>query len=266
MSTSVTRLVAGAALLLAFWVGCTGAAEVAGAPTPDEGALRSLTVGGTPDKVVVELTATRPIAGQLQTVGTPPTRLYVDLAHVVPEVPDATDVSLGAVQRVRVGLNRSAPPVTRVVLDVHGATRFAVEQGLTEHDLRITVETDIPQEVGTTDTYAAWFTRTSTALARLLAAAATSSTTSGVGDVDQAVVLEWDTMRHHLSAVTPPPALAVAHALLVTAGAVGHAAIAGPRSSFPPADVRAGAAGAAILVRQAEVLAAPHLADEPLIP
>ena len=270
MSMRMTRLSAGFALFLAFWAGCTGSAEVAEAqPVAKAGALLSLTVGGTPDKVVVELTATRPIASSLRTIGTPPTRLFVDLLQIVPEVPDTTAVNLGAVKRVRVALNRSRPPVTRVVLDVEGASRYRVEPGATEHELRITVETDTPAVLVETDTYSAWFSRTSHTLARLLAQTITGSGSSqggGIDLIDQGVALEWDVLTLQLSVVTPPLDLAAAHELLVTAGAVGHAAFAEPRDRFAAADVRAAAAGAAILVQQAERLAAPHLTDEPIAP
>ena len=67
ISTRMTRLSAGFALFLAFWAGCTGTAKVAEAqPAAKAGALLSLTVGGTPDKVVVERT------GDVWTVHTKP--------------------------------------------------------------------------------------------------------------------------------------------------------------------------------------------------
>jgi hypothetical protein len=85
-------------------------------------------------------------------------------------------------------------------------------------------------------------------------------------EFDPEVVLEWNALRHHLSAVTPPPELAAAHELLVTAGAVGHAAVAESSHSFAMTDVRSAASGASILVRQAEQLAAPYLPAEPVTP
>ena len=51
---------------------------------------------------------------------------------------------------------------------------------------------------------------------------------------DEEIALEWDALRHHLDAVTPPADLAPAHELLVTASSVGHAAMTGAdERSFP---------------------------------
>lgn len=266
MSKRMTPPTARATLLMVFWAGCSGVGHVMQAQTPP-GALQSLTVGGTPDRVVIELTATLPIAGQIQTLGEPADRLFVDLSNVLPQVPETTDVNLGAVKRVRVGLNRSTPPVTRVVLDVDGASFYQVEPGATPRELRITIETDAVRPAVETGTYMAWFTRTTVALKHLLATAAERSAQVNVqGLVGPELGLEWDALRHHLSAVTPPPGLAAAHELLVTAHAIGHAGIAQPGAVFSAADVQSATAGASMMVRRAERLAAPHLTLEPTAP
>ena len=322
MPTSLSRLAAcaGWALLLA------GAApQAAGAQEPDAGgALHRLTVGGTADRVVVELASDRAIEGRLQTVGNPATRLFVDLRDVVPDVPDVTDVNLGAVRRVRVALNRARPPVTRVVLDLRETARYRLEQGPTPHEIRITVESDLPlprtdplrgsgarglrrggarpvpgapaeahrplragslaarpacpggrlPKGGCADaldpetaSYSAWFTGAVRTLARLIEQT-TDTRPSADADPrdDEQVVFEWSTLQDYLTTGDPPPTLEAAHSLLLTAGAVGHAAVTMAREHLSAADLQSAVAGAAMLMEQAEQLAAPDAAGDPAAP
>ena len=324
MPTSLSRL-AICAGLLPFFAG--EATEVTRAQEqPARGALQRLTVGGTAERVVVELASDRAIEGRLQTVGSPATRLFVDLPDIVPDVPGVTDVNLGAVRRVRVALNRARPPVTRVVLDLEATASYRLEQGPTPHEIRIVVEPDRPlpaprpdplrgadvsrsyrgsappakgapgaarRPVGAgsprampgcpagrlpggacTDTletettsYSAWFTGAVRTLA-LLIEQTTDARPSPAGDPrdDERTVFEWSALQDYLTTGDPPPTLEAAHALLLTAGAVGHAAVTMAREHLSAADLQSAVAGAAMLLRQAEQLAEPDAADSPAAP
>ena len=315
MPTRLSRLAlcAGSILLLAG-----EASEPARAQEPPaRGALHRLTVGGTAERVVIELASDRAMAGRLQTIGNPATRLFVDLPGIVPAVPDVTDVNLGAVRRVRVALNRARPPVTRVVLDLQETARYRLEEGPTPREIRITVEPDSPRPAtraeplrgadvsrsyrgsappapgahgaarrpvragspaampgcragrlpdgacaGALETetasYSAWFAGAVRTLAGLI-----EQTTGGrpdpTGDPrdDERTVFEWSALQDYLAAGDPPPTLEAAHALLLTAGAVGHAAVTMAREHLSAADLQSAVAGASMLLRQAEQLAAP---------
>ncbi len=321
MPTSLSRLAICAGWLLLF---AGAATELARAQErPARGALLRLTVGGTAERVVVELTSDRAIEGRLQTVGSPATRLFVDLPDIVPDVPDVTDVNLGAVRRVRVALNRARPPVTRVVLDLEETARYRLEQGPTPHEIRITVEPDRPLPAPRPDplrgsatsrsfrgsarppqgapgaadrplapgratarpgcpagrlpggacagalepetaSYSDWFTGAVRTLA-LLIEQTTDARSSPAGDPrdDERTVFEWSALQDYLTTGDPPPTLEAAHALLLTAGAVGHAAVTMAREHLSAADLQSAVAGAAMLLRQAEQLAEPDAAGDP---
>ena len=321
MPTSLSRLAFCAGLLL-FFAGEAIEVPRAQEPSPP-GALQRLTVGGTAERVVVELTSDRAIGGRLQTVGSPATRLFVDLPDIVPDVPDVTDVNLGAVRRVRVALNRARPPVTRVVLDLDATARYRLEQGATPHAIRITVEPARPLPVRRADplrgsdvsrsyrgrarppqgapgaahrplsaggpaarpgcrapgeacagppdpetaSYSAWFSGAVRTLA-LLIEQTTDARPSPAGDPrdDERTVFEWGALQDYLTTGDPPPTLEAAHALLLTAGAVGHAAVTMAREHLSAADLQSAVAGAAMLLRQAEQLAEPAAAADPPAP
>ena len=226
-------------------------------------------MAGGAERVVVEITADRPIAGRLQALGSPAARLFVDLPGVVPEVPDLTEVHLGAVQRVRVALNQSQPPVTRVVLDLEGTARYRLEPGATPHEMRITVEPGPGPRAAAprTEPHPAWFADATRTLTRLIEqTGGEGPTPAGDPRDDERVVFEWGALQDLLTTVTPPPTLESAHALLLTAGAVGHAAVTMAREHLSAADLRSAVAGAAMLMRRAEQLAASRPAGDPAAP
>ena len=266
MSSPIHRLSVGLVILLALWAGCIdgiqGAQDVLSA-----GTLRKLTVDGTSDRIVVTLIADRPLDGVLERIAASPARVFVDLKNVVPEVDRVTDVSRGSVTRVRVGLNQADPPVTRVVLDLEGATSSFLEQGATERELRITVVAEssvtsarTPRDpVGPTDQYEAWFAKTTGMMSKLLArdARMQPGAANGLDQLDR-LALEWSTVRRELDIVRPPPPFEAAHELLVTAGALGHVVITSRRDgSLPVMHAWAANAGAAMLVRRAQALTDP---------
>lgn len=321
MPISLSRLACCAGLLL-FSAGAAIEVALAQEPSP-RGALQRLTVGGTAERVVVELTSNRAIGGRLQTLGRPATRLFVDLPDIVPDVPGVTDVNLGAVRRVRVALNRARPPVTRVVLDLDETARYRLEQGPTPREIRITVEPDRPLRAPHADalrgsdvsrsyrgrarppqgapgavhrplaaggaagqpgcraaggacagpldpetaSYSAWFGGAVRTLA-LLIEQTTDARPNPAGDPrdDERTVFEWSALQDYLTTGDPPPTLEAAHALLLTAGAVGHAAVTMAREHLSAADLQSAVAGAAMLLRQAEQLAEPDAAAAPPAP
>ena len=263
MSSSTHRLSAGLVILLALWAECVDGTQTA-QDALSAGTLRKLTVDGTSDRIVVTLIADRPLDGVLERIAASPARVFVDLKNVVPEVDHVTDVRRGSVARVRVGLNQADPPVTRVVLDLEGATSSFLEQGATERELRITVVAEssvtpvrTPHDpVGQTDQYEAWFAKTTGTMSKLLARDARMQ--PGAANGLDRLALEWSTVQRELDIVRPPPPFEAAHELLVTAGALGHAVITSRRDgSLPVMHAWAVNAGAAMLVRQAQALTNP---------
>ena len=266
MSSPIHHLSAGLVIALALWAGCADGLQGA-QNLRSVGTLRELTVDGTSDRIVVTLIADRPLDGVLERIETSPTRVFVDLKNVVPEVDRVTNVDRGSVTRVRVGLNQADPPVTRVVIDLEGSTSSFLEQGATERELRITVvaassatSTRTPRDpVGPTDRYEAWFAKTTRTMSKLLArdARMQPGAANGLDQLDQ-LALEWSTVRGELDIVRPPPPFEAAHELLVTAGALGHVVISSRRDgSLPVMHAWAANAGAAMLVRQAQARTNP---------
>ena len=186
----------------------------------------------------------------------------LDLPNIVPEVPEVTEVNLGAVQRVRVALNRSHPPVTRVVLDLDNATTYALEQGPTPHELRITVEADTSQSPRDIDKYSAWFSRVTQNLVHLLEQTAEMRLDGVSREIDnQRIQLEWDVLQQDLRNINPPLTLKPVHALLMTAGSIGRASAGTAENHFVATDVQSAVAGATMLVLQAKQIAASQLID-----
>jgi len=264
MAISMTRsATCGVALALSVWCESSVSVNEANAQEPFlHGALIRLTVGGTPNQVVVELASNEILQSRIQTVGIPPTRLFLDLPNIVPEVPEVTEVNLGAVQRVRVALNRSHPPVTRVVVDLDNATTYALEQGPTPHELRITVEADTSQSPRDIDKYSAWFSRVTQNLVHLLEQTAEMHLDGVSREIDnQRIQLEWDVLQQDLRNINPPLTLKPVHALLMTAGSIGRASAGTAENHFVATDVQSAVAGATMLVLQAKQIAASQLID-----
>ena len=263
MAISMTRSAACVALVLCLW--CGSAIQVNETNAQERflrGTLLRLTVSGTPDQVVVELASNQILESQIQTIGRPPTRLFLDLPNIVPDVPEVTEVNLGAVQRVRVALNRTQPPVTRVVLDLDNATTYALEQGPTPYELRITVETDTSQNPRDVDKYSVWFSRVTKHLVHLLEQTAKMHV-PGVNKetANQRIQLEWEFLEQDLRDINPPLTLEPVHALLMTVGSIGRTSAGTAEDHLVVADVQSALAGATMLVLQAKRLAASQLID-----
>ena len=179
--------------------------------------------------LIVSLRGSGQLKGTLQEVSGTPFRVFVDLKDVVPGVSAVTPVGLGHVERIRVALNRSKPPVTRVVLDLSSEQPYRLEEGPEAEGLRIVIgnvggigirgaettggiATDDPTEASETD-YAAWFTSASKRADRLLDAV-----------LDDTNVTKWSVLAAEVDYRTPPPAFGVAHNLLRTVVRLGTAA------------------------------------------
>ena len=239
----------------------TGSAVPSGAEVQAEaiaGTLQQVTVTTTGARVVVTLIGDQALDGVLEVVADPPARIFVDLANVRPDVDRVTDVNGGAVTRVRVALNQAQPPVTRVVLDLHGpldgSTTYVLERGATDHELRIIVDTPAAPPADATSAYASWFTSTSHTVARLL----TKESRDIPSDVDAVdhftwLTLEWDAVLTEVHDATPPPTFEVAHRLLTTASMLGRVnAAARADGSVPSTHASAATVGAQLLLKRAQ--------------
>jgi len=89
--------------------------------------IRDVHVAADGDKVSVEVELTEPVTPTL-TFAKNPDRLVADFPNVSPKQ-SRQHISVGknGVARVRIGLNHSSPPITRVVIDLDSLRPFAVE-------------------------------------------------------------------------------------------------------------------------------------------
>ena len=206
-------------------------AHTALAQTTNPSTLRQISVEGSDTHAVVTLDIEsdgdgegdrgRALPGTLEEIVTPPFRLFIDLPNVIPGVASATPVHKGGVDRVRVGLNQSSPPVTRVVLDLSRRSAYRLEVDPESHALRIIIGTpessESPESLDTTgkmsayNEYAKWFERSAGQVDRLLANA----------DTDDSKADAWEAIRAEVEAATPPLSLQLAHELLATAVRLG---------------------------------------------
>ena len=202
-------------------------APEASAQTTNPSTLRQISVEGSDTHAVVTLgiesdgDGGRALPGTLEEIVTPPFRLFIDLPNVIPGVASATPVHKGGVDRVRVGLNQSSPPVTRVVLDLSRRSAYRLEKDPESHALRIIIGTpessESPESIDTTgkmsaaNEYAKWFERSAGQVDRLLSNAET-------GDSEAEA---WEAIRAEVEAATPPVSLQLAHELLATAVRLG---------------------------------------------
>lgn len=120
-------------LALAF-VALTPLADQAAAPRLD--AIRATPSG---DDVVVRLLLSGPATPSEPVLLENPWRLYVDLPGVQPGSRKTVDVRTGAVTHVRVALNQTAPPVTRVVIDLSSKVAWRSERSADGRELRLIV-------------------------------------------------------------------------------------------------------------------------------
>ena len=146
--------------------------------SPERNTLVEVSLMSSDDHVVVALVGSQALSGEIHEITVAPFRVFVDFVNVVPRVDAVTPVNHGGVRQVRVALNKTDPPVTRVVLDLTHRSSYRVEEDQTDHEFRIivgpaasltTTRSDAPVEpmapasLGVPSTvleeYAHWFAR-----------------------------------------------------------------------------------------------------------
>ena len=248
------------------------------------GTLVSISVTGSDDQVVVSLVGDRMLSGLPQEIAGPPYRVFVDFASIVPDVNAVTLVGRGGVDRVRVALNQSSPPVTRVVLDLSRRPTYRVERDPNRSEFRIIVGPDPSATASSTRVepaerssttgsppspvvkhYAAWFTRVTQQIESLLLSASPTFHGEESDAIAAASELDWQTIRHEVELVTAPPALQEAHDLLLTTVSLGQVGADRTGANATADDRSSAQAGARMLLTRALALVnaqrdpAPHL-------
>lgn len=98
--------------------------------------LSAATSGGS---VVVSVALTGPAAPSAPVLLENPLRLYVDIPGARPGSQRLLNVNAGGVSRVRVALNRQAPPVTRVVIELTARTAWKLERAEDGREVRVII-------------------------------------------------------------------------------------------------------------------------------
>lgn len=217
--------------------------------------LNSITTGGTSTEIVIHLSATGPIRGELQSLDDPTTRLYLDLPNTVPAVPSVTDVNFGAVIRVRVALNQLSPPLTRVVIDVEDLASYELVPGLTERELRIVVRKEQNQTKELKINNLEWHTKKIEQLKQLLELTSSkySDGTINVAEQQQLEV-EWALKQMELVTITPSTKFERLHELLLTTCLIGNAVTKTLGDPLFTTDIASALAGAFMFLREADQL------------
>jgi len=89
--------------------------------------------------VVVSVALTGPAAPSAPVLLENPLRLYVDIPGARPGSQRLLNVNAGGVSRVRVALNRQAPPVTRVVIELTARTAWKLERAEDGREVRVII-------------------------------------------------------------------------------------------------------------------------------
>ena len=248
---------------------------------PDTSALTKVRISVSEDHVVVGLLGERVLSGVLQEISAPPFRVFVDFVNITPEVDSVTPIGRGGVERVRVALNNSNPPVTRVVVDLSQRSTYRMERDPITHEFQIIIglvsSTNVatpkmPVQLGKRpavteapltmiEDYVRWFNQSTQEVERLLVKGQKLQLVQEPEALDQDS-LDWQKMHHELSMVTPPQSLQVAHDLLGTTVDLGYAAMHEKKHlNVRPTDVSAARAGASLLLMRARALVEAQIID-----
>ena len=262
--------------LAALAVGLTplGGPGRTSAQNPSEpNALIEVTLMSSDDHIVVGLVGSQALSGEVHEIRIAPFRVFVDFVNVIPKVDAVTSVNHGPVRQVRVALNQTDPPVTRVVLDLTHRSSYRVEQDPDEHEFRIIVgpaaaltttrsnppvEPAVPATLDIQSTvleeYAHWFGQLTQDVERLLSAHPTPKAAEGTPP--ELADLEWQRLQYELEMVTPPISLQMPHDLLETAIRLGRVSATTRAAGSPHEHDRdAARAGASLLVARARRIA-----------
>ena len=267
--------------LAALAIGLTavaGPGRTSAQNTPERHALVEVSLMRSDDHVVVSLVGSHALSGEVHEIGVAPFRVFVDFVNVVPKVDAVTPINHGGVRQVRVALNQTDPPVTRVVLDLTHRSSYRVEKGPDDHEFRIIVspagsltttrsdapvKPTAPASLGVPSTgleeYSDWFARLTQDVERLLSPDAAPKAVGGTPP--ELVGLEWQRLQYELEMVTPPVSLQTAHDLVETALGLGRvSATTRLDDSTQARNGAAARAGAALLVTRARRLVEAELA------
>ena len=255
-----------------------GPARTSAQTTPGPNALVEVSLMSSDDHVVVGLVGSQALSGDVHEIRFAPFRVFVDFVNVVPRVDAVTPVNHGGVRQVRVALNRTDPPVTRVVLDLTHRSSYRVEEDPHDREFRIivgssaaltTTGSDAPVEqiapaglsgaATALEEYAHWFERLAQDVERLLSPDAVPMATEGTAP--EMAGLEWERLQYELEMVTPPASLEIAHDLVATA--IGLGRVSGTTRLDDPTKERdraAARAGSTLLITRARHLVKTELA------
>ena len=206
--------------------------------------LNAITTDGTSTEVAIHLSATGPIRGEIHSLDEPPTP--------VPAVPAVTDVEFGAVKRVRVALNQSSPPLTRVVIDVEDLASYELVAGLTERELRIFVRKGLQETkpLGINDLE--WHRQKLEQLNQLLDRTSKQYADATINITEkQQLEIEWDLKKTELVSITPSTDFDRLHELLLTTCLIGNAITETLGVPLSMADIESALAGASMLLGEA---------------
>lgn len=205
--------------------------------------LTGIRVGDDEGQVVITLTATGPISGQLQKIAGAPTRVFVDLRGVTADVATVTPVNRGAVLRVRVGKHAGNPPTTRVVVDLARDETADLERGATDQELRVVFGAS-----GVRVADLVWCVALTDRVMALLEQPATPASPAAM----LATTVAWDGLEHEVRGRNVAPLVQSVHAMLLDAVRLGRIGFAHP-SETAPEQAAAARAGARLLVDTARL-------------
>ena len=265
-----------ACFLAALAIGLTplgGPGQTFAQNKPEPNALVEVSLMNSDDHIVVGLVGSQALSGEVHEITVAPFRVFVDFVNVIPKVDAVTSVNHGQVRQVRVALNQTDPPVTRVVLDLTHRPSYRVEQNPDQHEFLIIVgpaaaltatrpnppvEPAVPASLDLSSMalkeYARWFAQLTQDVERLLSAQTFPKAAEGTSP--ELAGFEWQRLQHELAMVTPPISLQTAHDLVETAIRLGRvSATAGVDGSPQEHDRDAARASAALLVARARRIA-----------
>lgn len=248
-----------AVLFVVLWGNAAERSMAAGAQAAAM-ALEPVRVSEEAGALVVTLRAAGVLDGTLQRVDAP-ARIFVDLANIRPGSERVVPVRRGGVKQVRIALNRSEPPLTRVVIDLDTAiTKARIEPTSDRRELRIVFAPSAtspsspaaprPTAAAPHAAYVAWFTPAAARITRLLDDMVEAS--SRGASAMEPILAEWMLVEKDLAAARTPAAAESAHALLVEAARLGRiAATRRAQGSAASAEAIAGESGARLLLDRA---------------
>ncbi|MGE0446034.1 MAG: type IV pilus secretin PilQ, partial [Vicinamibacterales bacterium] len=111
-------------------------------------AIRDLRVSARGAVTAVTLYGTgRLVASAIEEPKNGPRRLIIDLPNVTSSLPTTTAVNQGPVEQVRIGLNPSAPLVTRVQMELTRAATYRVEPSADGQDLTVVFDEPVQDPI-----------------------------------------------------------------------------------------------------------------------